>query len=66
MEALLRQIGWTSGELARRLHARETSIRAMLRGNKPIPANLAVWLEDAAARTQGVPPLPEGWRKDEG
>ena len=63
MSELMRQIGWTSGEVSRRLGVRETSSRQMLQGKRNIPNNLGDWLEDIAARIQAAPALPNDWRE---
>ncbi len=41
-------IGWTSGELARRLRVDESSIRSMLRGAKRAPDEVAIFVEQLA------------------
>jgi hypothetical protein len=40
MEVVLRQIGWSNAELARRLDIHELTVREMLAGRRRIPENL--------------------------
>jgi ribosome-binding protein aMBF1 (putative translation factor) len=61
MRWALEQIGWGQRELARRLAANESTIRAMARGNREIPIELAVWLETLASVHISLP-KPAGWR----
>ena len=48
MAEIMRQIGWSSRELGRRLGVRESSIRRYLQGSREVPPNLAAWLEGLA------------------
>jgi plasmid maintenance system antidote protein VapI len=46
---LLEVIGWSRGELARRLDIAESSAAQMCQGKRNIPNRAAVWLETPAA-----------------
>jgi hypothetical protein len=62
MRWCLLAIGWSLGELSRRVHTHESNIRKMGRDQKPIPDTLAIWLEEKAAMMLGSPLEPRGWR----
>ena len=51
----MRQIGWSSRELGRRLGVRESSIRRYLQGSREVPPNLAAWLEGLATHMALTP-----------
>lgn len=57
-------IGWTAGELSRRLLMDEASVRQMARSARPVPDPLAAWLERVAQLVLSDP-APAGWRKFE-
>ena len=58
----LAAIGWTAGELARRIHMHESSVRQMGRGRRDIPEDLAYFLEVKTALALSTPLLPDNWR----
>lgn len=58
-----RCIGWTDGEMARRLQIDESSVRRMRKGWKFIPRAVAIWLEHLAAIHRAMP-QPPGWGVD--
>lgn len=62
MAALLRRIGWSSNELARRLDVSYRSLNGWLHDTRPIPENLAEWLREVAAAQGMAPPLPKDWK----
>lgn len=62
MAALLQRIGWTGGELARRLNTRDITVSRWLNGRREIPDNLAEWLQQVADQLDKAPPLPRDWR----
>jgi hypothetical protein len=41
MSECLRTIGWSAGELGRRVRVHDRRIRRMLAGSEPVPPNLA-------------------------
>ena len=45
----LDDVGWSLRKLARRLHCDDGTVRQFGSGRRPIPANLATWLEHLAA-----------------
>ena len=57
---MLRQIGWSNAERARRLDIHECTVREMLAGRRRILENLADWL-DATAEAQ-APKVLVGWQ----
>jgi ribosome-binding protein aMBF1 (putative translation factor) len=60
-------LGWSIGELARRLNIREDTARQMAMGRRNIPDDLGHWLEACVAIAETMPTQPEGWRsKTEG
>jgi transcriptional regulator with XRE-family HTH domain len=59
---LLRAIGWTSAELARRLSIRPDTVNSWLTGRRPVPGNVERWLHQVRAGFGSAPALPEGWR----
>lgn len=59
----LQAIGWSAGELARRIHTHDSSVRQMGRGRRVIPDTLAIWLEGWAAAMLRGPLLPDRWRE---
>lgn len=57
----LNMIGWSMRGVAERLRVHETLVRQWwATGRKPIPDEVAAWLE-ALARAHGRHPLPVGW-----
>jgi hypothetical protein len=63
MGEVLRQIGWPTAELARRLNVREDSVRSWLNGRREIPPNLERWLYAVRDSIASAPPLPDGWTR---
>jgi hypothetical protein len=61
---VLRAIGWTSAELARRLTIRPDTVNSWLTGRRPVPANVERWLYQVRAGFGSAPALPDGWRTD--
>ena len=55
---LMRQIGWTNTELARRLNVSEGTVRAWLRDRRAAPPQLAAWMEERADVRLMVPNYP--------
>ena len=51
----LDDIGWSLRKLARRLHCDDGTVRQFGSGRRPIPANLATWLEHLAAAHRTLP-----------
>jgi DNA-binding transcriptional regulator YiaG len=62
LDAILKTLGWTPQELARRLSVRNDSVYAWLTNRRPIPQTLADWLRLHRTAQGSVPPLPENWR----
>lgn len=58
---VLEVVGWPKRELARRIHTDEGSVRQMLRGARPIPDVLGMWLE-TLGRFHAALPEPFTWR----
>lgn len=54
-------IGWTQRELSRRVHVGERTARDWCSGRRPIPDDLARWIETLAAVVMSLP-LPFNWR----
>jgi hypothetical protein len=61
MNEALKQIGWSTHELARRLRISDRRLRHMLAGREEIPDNLDRWLRMWAQTVTRLPQLPEGW-----
>lgn len=59
----LHVLGWSPMVLAERIHTHESSIRQMGRDKRPIADNLALWLEEGAARVLAGWREPDGWRE---
>lgn len=62
MAEALKAIGWTSGELARRLDIRADTVQSWLIGRRPIPPNVERWLHQVRASLSTAPQWPDGWR----
>ena len=62
MAATLKAIGWTSGELARRLDIRADTVQSWLIGRRPIPPNVERWLYQVRDSLSTAPQWPDGWR----
>jgi plasmid maintenance system antidote protein VapI len=60
LSEVLATIGWTAGELQRRLGIRGDTVRQWLSGRRPIPDNVATWLIRLRDKISDDP-LPEGW-----
>lgn len=54
-------LGWSHGMCADRLHISDRTVRSWCNGRRPVPENVAVWIEDLARRVQQK---PEGWSRD--
>jgi hypothetical protein len=63
MGETLRQIGWPTAELARRLSVREDTVRGWLKGRRPVPPNLERWLLAVRDNLANAPALPDGWQR---
>jgi hypothetical protein len=63
LDFVLKQIGWSPPELARRLGVRNDSVYQWLTNRRPIPTNLERWLYQVRAGLASAPPLPEGWQR---
>lgn len=59
----LEVIGWSRGELARRLDVSETTAKTFVNGKRNIPANLAIWLETLASMHMALP-APHFWHEN--
>ena len=51
----LDDVGWSLRKLARRLRCDDGTVRQFGTGRRPIPANLATWLEKLAAAHRTLP-----------
>jgi lambda repressor-like predicted transcriptional regulator len=60
MSEALRKIGWSVGELSRRLGVRGDTVRNWLADRRPIPRNVAEWLLRLAEKVE-ADRLPENW-----
>jgi plasmid maintenance system antidote protein VapI len=58
MDQLLKEIGWTAGEAARRLNISPKTMRDMATGRRPIPERIGAWLQAVAAMMRTAPPPP--------
>ena len=63
---LLREVGWSTMELARRLGIRETTPRSWLAGRRGVPPAVLDWLRQVADAQAAAPRLPEGWDRSAG
>jgi hypothetical protein len=63
LEWCLQVIGWSRGELARRLDVSETTAKTLVNGKRNIPANIAVWLETLASMHLALP-APHFWHEN--
>jgi transcriptional regulator with XRE-family HTH domain len=59
----LDMIGWSDGELARRLNVAPTKVSKWRRGKSNIPNQVALWLETLAQMVTSIP-NPIGWCPD--
>jgi hypothetical protein len=59
----LDMIGWSAGELARRLNVPDHKVVVWIRGKSNIPNQVALWLETLAHIVTSIP-MPIGWRPD--
>jgi len=55
---VLAELGWSSGELGRRLQIAERSVRRWLSGQQDIPDRVGDWLEALMKHMQAGPPPP--------
>jgi hypothetical protein len=53
-------IGWTAGELQRRLGVRSDTVRSWLADRRPIPDSVAEWLHLLRDKI-AANPLPKNW-----
>lgn len=58
---LLARIGWTPGELARRLECADGTTHQWKSGRRAPPPYVVEWLEEVAAALAKVRPTPVGW-----
>jgi transcriptional regulator with XRE-family HTH domain len=58
---ILKAIGWSSAELARRLNVRHDTVMSWLNGRRRVPDNLSAWLIKVRDAVGSAPPLPDGW-----
>jgi len=59
---LLGQIGWTRGELARRLGVSDSAVQGWATGRREAPENLLAWLRDVASQMAEAGAQPPDWR----
>lgn len=64
MAAVMKKIGWSAHEVARRLDVRPQTVTGWTSGRRGIPENLAEWLEQWSQLADKAPALPRGWRDD--
>lgn len=60
--ALLARIGWTAGELARRLDVARDTAGDWVRGRRAPPPHVLTWLADVAQGVEGAGEQPPDWR----
>ena len=63
LAAVLAQIGWPAGELARRLGVRADTVSAWLRGRRAVPPAVITWLIQIRDAQGQAPDLPAGWQR---
>ena len=54
-------IGWSQTALADKLGVSPRTTRSWCNGRRPVPGNVAVWVDDIARRVQQQ---PEGWSRE--
>lgn len=59
----LKTLGWSQKELGGRVGATRMTTWRWLRGEYPIPDELADWLNDRVRAERSLPPAPQNWRK---
>lgn len=65
MTTIMRKLGWSAHELARRLDVRPQTVTGWTSSRRPIPPNLAEWLEQWSRLADKAPPLPRDWKRDD-
>jgi len=53
---ILDRLGWSQGELARRLGRNERGVRKMAQGTAPVGADVARWLRGIVTLVENPPP----------
>jgi transcriptional regulator with XRE-family HTH domain len=61
LATLLAHIGWTTGELARRLGVTDGTVRNWVTGRRSPSPSVLLWLADIADAMDRAQPLPDGW-----
>ena len=61
LPTMLGHIGWTTGELARRLGVTDGTVRNWVTGRRSPSPSVLLWLADIAAVMDRAQPLPDGW-----
>jgi hypothetical protein len=61
LSAPLSRIGWTTGELSRRLRIAPETTTHWASGRRAPPPAVLAWLERVARAVEGVGPPPEDW-----
>ena len=58
LSEVLSELGWQTGELAKRLWISERTVRRWLSGQAEVPDRIAYWLEAVVRVMQSAPPPP--------
>ncbi len=58
---LLQALGWSQSALADRLHCSASTVRQWCNGRKPVPENVAEWLDEFGGWLLANP-LPKRWK----
>jgi transcriptional regulator with XRE-family HTH domain len=61
LATLLARIGWTTGELARRLDIPPDTTSRWARGTRTPPPDVLTWLAEVADAVASVDSQPAGW-----
>lgn len=61
LDELLADVGWTTDELATRLHVNPDSVAKWRRGRRTPPPALLDWLAQIAEAQARAGPVPAGW-----
>ena len=61
LATLLAHIGWTTGELARRLSVTDGTVRNWVTGRRSPSLSVLVWLAEVADAVASVDSQPAGW-----
>lgn len=56
---LLDVLGWSAGELARRVDVRDSTVNRWLAGTREAPPAIVAWLEGLARAVERLPEAPE-------